>query len=82
MLSIPNSIPSVVRAPGQKEKIILHVGRLNIQQKRSDLLLKVWGKVFPMLPDWEFVIVGDGEYKEQLELEIKSKNLPRVKIYF
>ena len=80
VLSIPNSIPSVVKAPGQKEKIILHVGRLNVQQKRSDLLLKVWEKVFPHLPDWEFVIVGDGEYKEQLELEIKTKNLPRVNL--
>lgn len=80
VISIPNSIPNVVENIQDKEKIILHVGRFNIAQKRSDLLLSIWEKAHHYLADWEFVIVGDGEYKEQLALEIKTKKIPRVKL--
>lgn len=80
ILSIPNSIPKVEYNLGKKEKIILHVGRLNIAQKRSDLLMKIWEKVHPHLPDWEFVIVGDGPYMPELKTEIKDKNIPRVRL--
>ena len=80
VMSIPNSIPSVMEIPVSKDKIILHVGRLNVQQKRSDLLLKVWEKVYEYLPEWKFVIVGEGPYMNNLKEEIKNKNLPRVKL--
>jgi glycosyltransferase involved in cell wall biosynthesis len=78
--AIPNSIPFVDNSPVNKEKIILHVGRLNIPQKRSDLLLPFWDKLHRRLPDWEFVIVGDGPYKASMEKEIAQKNLPRVQL--
>jgi len=78
ILSIPNSIPEVLKVPEIKNKTILHVGRLNIQQKRSDLLLKVWDKVYEKLPDWEFIIVGDGPYMESIETKIKDNLIPRV----
>ena len=77
--AIPNSIPGVHNnALDKKEKIILHVGRLNIPQKRSDLLLDVWQKVHHRLPDWKFVIVGDGPYMEKMQKTIKEQNIPRV----
>jgi len=75
---VPNSIPDVYYGDTKKEKIILHVGRLNIQQKRSDLLLEFWQKACNKLPDWEFVIVGDGPYGEQMKKEIVENNIPRV----
>lgn len=80
VLAIPNSIPEVYKNKMEKEKIILHVGRLNIAQKRSDLLLKFWESCYQQLPEWKFVIVGDGPYKAELEKNIKTKNVPRIYI--
>ncbi|MBI1224025.1 MAG: glycosyltransferase [Bacteroidetes bacterium] len=77
---IPNAINDIVKIKYQKEKTILHVGRLNITQKRSDLLLKFWEQLYPMLPDYEFVIVGDGPYKKTLEAEIQKKKIPRISL--
>ncbi|MEX0967254.1 MAG: glycosyltransferase [Bacteroidia bacterium] len=78
VLAIPNSIPEVFSGDVKKEKIILHVGRLNIQQKRSDLLLDFWEHAHDRLPDWRFVIVGDGPYMNALKADLKKRNLPRV----
>lgn len=78
--AIPNSIPEVLPEVPQKEKIILHVGRLNIPQKRSDLLLPFWEQVFPHLPDWEFVVVGDGPYYHQLKQDIAIRQIPRIRL--
>ena len=78
VLPIPNSIPFVGSEIPKKEKIVLYVGRLNDGQKRSDLLLPVWKNVYPHLPDWKFVIVGYGPYKQAIDDEIARLNLPRV----
>src|SRR5690606_26708162 len=78
VVCIPNSIPEVQDSLPEKSKTILHVGRLNIHQKRSDLLLDVWARVHAALPDWQFIIVGDGEYKETIDRQILSRALPRV----
>lgn len=77
---IPNSIPDIYHGNLNKEKVILHVGRLNIQQKRSDLLLKFWKKTYIILKDWEFVIVGDGPYLENLKEKINDENIPRIQL--
>lgn len=78
VISIPNSIPQVISNLDQKEKIILHVGRLNISQKRSELLISFWRKAHENLPDWKFVIVGNGPFKSKMEKIIKEEALPRV----
>lgn len=78
VLAIPNSIPEIYQGTEPKEKIVLHVGRLNIPQKRSDLLLDFWENCYKQLPDWKFVIVGDGPYKQELENDLKRRNLDRV----
>lgn len=78
--AIPNSIPEVYRGELKKENIILHVGRINIPQKRSDLLLDFWEHTCEKLPDWTFVIVGDGPYLETLEKDLLNRNLPRVQL--
>jgi glycosyltransferase involved in cell wall biosynthesis len=80
VIAIPNSIPSVAEKLPPKEKIILHVGRINVQQKRSDLLLDFWAQTCEHLPDWKFLIVGDGPYMQQLRKELKQRNLPRVQL--
>jgi len=73
--AIPNSIPDV-HAPGQKEKLLLYVGRLDVSQKRADLIAPLWTRIHEQLPDWKFLIVGGGEYRNTLLNEIK--NLPRI----
>jgi glycosyltransferase involved in cell wall biosynthesis len=78
--AIPNSIPSLTHDFSKKEKVILHVGRLNFSQKRSDLLVPFWEKIHKQLPDWSFEVVGYGEYQDKIESEIKKKKLPRVKV--
>jgi len=77
---IPNSIPEVYNESFKKEKIILHVGRLNIQQKRSDLLLEFWKKNYIHLKDWKFVVVGDGPYMKNIEKQILEENIPRIQL--
>jgi len=80
VVSIPNSIPEIYEVNKPKEKIVLHVGRLNIPQKRSDLLLDFWEKAYKRLPDWKFVIVGDGPYMKDLKQDLKNRNLDRVQL--
>ncbi len=80
VVAIPNSIPEVVKSVKEKKKILLHVGRINIHQKRSDLLLPLWEKIHPELNDWEFVIVGSGDYLDQIKKEIERNKIPSVKL--
>ncbi|MBV6653132.1 MAG: glycosyltransferase [Mameliella sp.] len=76
---MPNPINLTPALP-PKEKIILHVGRINIPQKRSDLLLDFWKHAHHKLPDWTFTIVGDGPYFTQLQSELITSGLPRVQL--
>jgi glycosyltransferase involved in cell wall biosynthesis len=78
VMPIPNSIPEVQAKPGIKEKIILHVGRLNDDQKRSDLLLPFWSACKDRLPEWKFVVVGDGPYMAEMKDQIRNQNIERV----
>jgi glycosyltransferase involved in cell wall biosynthesis len=78
ILAIPNSIPSVLSSVPEKENILLFVGNLNVQQKRADLLIPVWEKIYEKLPQWRFVIVGDGDYRGAMESQILAKNIERV----
>ena len=80
VVSIPNSIPFVHEDLSQKEKIILHVGRINISQKRSDLLPDFWEKLHKQVPDWKFIIVGDGPHFDNLKSEVEQRNLSRISL--
>ncbi len=60
-------------------KTIVSVGRL-ARQKGFDYLLQVAGFVFDKHPDWEWVILGEGDERETLEKTIEEKNLHQVKL--
>lgn len=62
----------------QKKNELLYVGRVNISQKRVDLLLKIWQKIFLSFPDWKLNIVGDGEDLNSLKEQAKKMELERV----
>ncbi len=60
--------PSVV-LPGN---YLLHVGRLNVNQKAHDALLNAFEKLHSFHPDLKLIIVGKGPDKEQIEAMVKN----------
>lgn len=81
--AIPNPflVPDGTFSNNNKENVILFVGRINIQQKRIDLLLEIWRSVKSKLPGWELWIVGDGPKREFLKSEIQKEDDQRVKYF-
>ena len=77
--SMPNPIPAKIyetESNTLKEKIILFVGRMDMQQKKLDLLLQIWSMIYKEHKEWKLVIVGGGkdlnlvkEYASSLQLE-------------
>lgn len=59
----------------EKENIILCVCQLN-KVKGVDKMLMIWQIIAKQLPDWKFVVVGDGNEKDILIKQ--AKNIPRT----
>lgn len=62
----------------EKENIILYVGRVDYNQKRLLRLLDVWNFIYKKIPNWKFVIVGDGPDLADLKEKAKSMELERI----
>lgn len=62
-----------------KKKQVLFTGRLDYAAKRVDRLIRVWGKICRTFPDWELLIVGDGEDEANLRKLAESLNLINYK---
>lgn len=76
-ISNPVLIPKVEKEL-IKRKQILFVGRIELEQKRPDLLLEIWKKVYSVFPDWELIVLGDGpdkKYIEQCSIEMGLTNI-------
>jgi glycosyltransferase involved in cell wall biosynthesis len=61
-----------------KKKELLYVGRIDFSQKRVDLLLRIWSKLYQEFPDWSLNIVGGGiQLPEAIQLssDLKLKNI-------
>ena len=79
---IPNSVrwPLTQTEPlldvsRQPERMrLLAVGRLH-QVKGFDLLLEAFGSIASYFPDWDLVIVGEGQEREALEQQVESLGL-------
>jgi len=65
----------------QKENVILYVGRIDIIQKRVDLLLEIWKQLHFRLPNWQFWVVGEGESKSFMENYCSYNKLDRVRFF-
>ena len=67
-------IPNPVDIPNEKwdvnktRNIIINVGRLDIKQKRQDLLIKAFKEVLLYYPDYILQLCGDGNDRRKLEL--------------
>ena len=64
-----------------KENIVLFVGRLDLSQKRVDLLLEIWKKLHVQAPDWKFWVLGDGAEKKNMEKYCLQNKLDRVQFF-
>lgn len=60
-----------------KENLILCVSRL-AQEKCIDKMVRMWSELASQLPEWRFIIVGDGPERGKLEAMVGNKNVPRV----
>jgi glycosyltransferase involved in cell wall biosynthesis len=65
----------------EKENVILYVGRLNITEKRVDILLDIWHNMHSKLPNWQFWVVGYGPEEENMKKYCLENNLDRVKFF-
>lgn len=63
---------------GEKKKQVLFVGSL-IVTKGVDRLIAIWERLAPMHSDWEFVIVGDGVERPQLERQVAARQIHGVR---
>lgn len=65
----------------QKKKLIISVSRMGETHKRVSQTLDLWGQVMNLLPDWRFILIGDGPdlplYKK-IALKNKLKNIQFV----
>ncbi len=59
---------------GQKENIILNVGRLH-PQKAHHVLIDAFAQCHNKYPDWKLIIAGDGPLKKELQNQIQTLNL-------
>lgn len=74
--AIPNPSPFPVQGNTYNvySKIVLAVGRL-AKQKGFDYLLQAWLQVTQSAPDWQLIIVGEGEERESLSQFVADNNL-------
>lgn len=78
IVSLPNPCAFTMNNENYiKEKSIMFCGRLN-KQKRPEFLLEIWNKLYAKYPDWNLIIVGDGELRLALEKYVQHNKLERV----
>ncbi|MEI3461108.1 MAG: glycosyltransferase [Bacteroides eggerthii] len=63
-----------------KQREILYVGRIDTYQKKVDLLLKMWHKLYLQFPEWSLKIVGGGD--ELITIKEMSRKLGLDRISF
>lgn len=78
IIAIPNPLRSYMRNDITKENTILFVGRLE-KVKRMDLCLQAWKNLCDQLPEWSFVVVGDGSQRFALEKWATENKIERVR---
>ncbi|MEA3386710.1 MAG: glycosyltransferase [Thermodesulfobacteriota bacterium] len=80
---IPNPVDMVSMAKRSKKEpstalpvdYLLHVGRLNVNQKAHDILLNAFRKLYSFHPNLKLILVGDGPDKEQIKAMVKDLDL-------
>lgn len=60
--------------------VIIYVGRIEYNQKRTFRVVDIWREIEDRHPDWSMVIVGDGPDKSDLQSRIDNYGLKRIRI--
>lgn len=76
---IPNSEHTVEKVNLNKKKQIIFVGRLSYVDKRVDRLIDIWKMIYQQVPDWELILIGEGEEEEVLRISASKKKLQRIR---
>lgn len=61
-----------------KEKIVVWVGRMELEAKRPDRIIKIWEKTGSISKDWKLYMVGDGTLKNFLEDYCRKRSINNV----
>lgn len=82
VVAIPNPCsfppPATTPNPAEKRKELLFCGRIDFSQKRVDLMLEIWRRLFEAFPDWSLTIVGGGVALDSAKRMAEKMNLDRV----
>ena len=81
LLAIPNPIIFDINSEKCiKSNEIIYVGRIDLNQKRLDLLIYIWQKVSINNPSWKLKIVGSGDDLSILKQIISKNKIDQVEI--
>lgn len=82
VVAIPNPCsfppPEKTLNPTEKHKELLFCGRIDFSQKRVDLMLEIWRRLFKAFPDWKLTVVGGGAALESAKQMAGELGLERV----
>lgn len=80
LLTIPNFCEERLLniIPKNKKNKLVWCGRIVHNPKNVFFLIKMWKALSVAFPEWEFVMVGDGEDRKQVERIIKKNKLDRI----
>lgn len=82
LVSIPNPSRYTTKTPdilGQKNKVVLFVGRLEFESKRLDRLVSIWHSIGNRM-GWRLKIIGDGPYLADLEDMVRSMQIDDIEL--
>lgn len=76
----PIEIPNVEWKRDRSLKQIVNVGRLHVS-KRQDLLIRAFARLLKVYPNYQLVILGDGPYKEKLNILTKELGVEKKVVF-
>lgn len=80
VISNPVTLDYQIKAKPAKQRQLLFVGRMEFEAKRPDLMLKIWERLYQEFPDWELILLGDGEYLPVVRNHAAQSQLERIQI--
>lgn len=60
---------------GKKKNIVVSIARLDLKQKRQDLIINAFKLIYSKYPDLELYLYGDGKDRESIEKQIADLGL-------
>jgi L-malate glycosyltransferase len=55
------SFSKYIQGKGEKENIILHVGRIGAYEKGSDIIIEAFSRISDQFPEWNLIFIGSIE---------------------